>query len=122
MPRIDSPSNPRIAAAVRAVAGGDRMLLEGKRMVEEALDAGVRLDEVFVLDELSEENEDFLRRLKGKSAGGGGATPAGGASRPLANGRVEARPQAPFRPSLDARHRGSRSAPAPHPGLSLFTF
>ncbi len=52
MPRIDSPANPRIAAAVRAVAAGDRMLLEGKRMVEEALDAGIALEDVFVLDEM----------------------------------------------------------------------
>ena len=49
MPRIDVPANPRIAAAVRAVAEGDRMLLEGRRMVEEALDAGVPLEEVFVV-------------------------------------------------------------------------
>jgi tRNA G18 (ribose-2'-O)-methylase SpoU len=77
MPRIDSPSNPRIAAAVRAVAGGDRMLLEGKRMVEDALDAGIALDEVFVEAETAErEEEDFLRRVRG-----GGADAAGGATR-----------------------------------------
>src|SRR5512140_478664 len=71
MPRIESPSNPRIAAAVRAVAAGDRMLREGKRMVEEALDAGVALDEVFLLEdgEKGEEEEDFLRRVRGAGAG-----------------------------------------------------
>jgi len=68
MPRIESPTNPRIAAAVRAVAAGDRMLLEGKRMVEEALGAGVPLEEVFVVDEMSEEHEEFLRRLRGEVA------------------------------------------------------
>lgn len=78
MARIESPSNSRIAAAVRAVTAGDRMLLEGKRMVEDALDAGIALDEVFVLDEMSEENEDFLRRLRGEGAAGGAeAKPAG---------------------------------------------
>jgi TrmH family RNA methyltransferase len=77
MPRIDSPSNPRVAAAVRAVAAGDRMLLEGNRMVEEALDARVPLEEVFVHDESSEENLDFLRRLRGEgAAGAAGAAPA----------------------------------------------
>ncbi len=77
MPRIESPTNPRIAAAIRAVAGGDRMLLEGKRMVEEALDAGVALDEVFLVDATSEENEEFLRRLRGEGAdAAGGAAPA----------------------------------------------
>ncbi len=69
MSRIESPSNPRIAAAVRAVADGDRMLLEGRRMVEEALDAGIVLDEVFVLDEMSEEDGDFLGRVRGAIAG-----------------------------------------------------
>ena len=68
MPRIDSPSNARIAAAARAVAEGDRMLLEGKRMVEEARDAGVPLEEVFLQDGASEEHEDFLRRLRGDGA------------------------------------------------------
>jgi RNA methyltransferase, TrmH family len=81
MPRIDSPANPRIASAVRAVAAGDRMLLEGKRMVEEALDAGVPLDEVFVLDEMSEEHEEFLGRLRGeRPAGAAEAKPAGPAA------------------------------------------
>lgn len=69
MPRIESPSNPRIAAAVRAVAAGDRMLLEGKRMVEEALDAGVAIDEVFVTDDGNEEKEDFLGRVRGAVTG-----------------------------------------------------
>jgi len=77
VPRIDSPSNPRVAAAVRAVAGGDRMLLEGKRMVEEALDAGIAIDEVFVLDEMSEENEILLGRLRGEGAAGAAAARSG---------------------------------------------
>lgn len=77
MTRIDSPSNPRVAAAVRAVAGGDRMLLEGKRMVEEALDAGIAIDEVFVLDEMSEENEILLGRLRGEGAAGAAAARSG---------------------------------------------
>ncbi len=37
--RIDAPSNPRIAAAVKAAASGASMLLEGRRMIEDALDA-----------------------------------------------------------------------------------
>lgn len=39
--RIDSPSNPRVAAAVRAVREGDALLLEGARSIADALDAGV---------------------------------------------------------------------------------
>ena len=77
MSRIESPSNPRVAAAVRAVAAGDRMLLEGRRMVEEALDAGVPLEEVFIQNETSEEHEEFLRRVRGEgAAAGAGAKPA----------------------------------------------
>ena len=48
--RIDSPSNPRIAAAVKAVEAHRKMLLEGARMIEEALDAGVLVEEVLVSD------------------------------------------------------------------------
>jgi tRNA G18 (ribose-2'-O)-methylase SpoU len=70
--RIDSPSNPRIAAAVKAIASGEMMLLEGRRMIEEALEAGVRVDEVFLHRSPEQENqgneeEDFLRRVKGES-------------------------------------------------------
>jgi tRNA G18 (ribose-2'-O)-methylase SpoU len=71
--RIDSPANPRIAAAARAVAEGDRMLLEGRRMVEDALDAGIALEEVFIQAENAEEHEDFLRRVRGEGAAGGTA-------------------------------------------------
>ena len=48
--RIDSPSNPRIAAAIKAVEAHEKMLLEGRRMIEEALDAGVVVEEVFASD------------------------------------------------------------------------
>ncbi len=73
--RIDAPSNPRIAAAVKAAASGESMLLEGRRMIEEALDAGVRLEEVFIQAEMAEENQDFLRRVRGEGAEAG-ASPA----------------------------------------------
>jgi TrmH family RNA methyltransferase len=80
--RIDSASNPRIAAAVKAVEGHEKMLLEGRRMIEEALDAGVEVEEVFVQrsqgDEKEErEEEDFLRRVRGEgTAGVADANPA----------------------------------------------
>jgi TrmH family RNA methyltransferase len=77
MSRIESPTNPRIAAAVRAVADGGRMLLEGQRMVEDALDAAVPLQEVFVQDETLEGNEDFLKRL-GEADAGAILTPVSG--------------------------------------------
>jgi RNA methyltransferase, TrmH family len=44
------------------------MLLEGRRMIEEALEAGVPLKEVFIQDEMSEENETLLRRVRGAGA------------------------------------------------------
>ena len=65
MTRIEAPTNPRIAAAVKAVAKGERMLLEGGRMIEEALDAGIPLEDVFVQSESFEENENLLRRVRG---------------------------------------------------------
>ena len=67
--RIDAPSNPRIAAAARAAASGASMLLEGRRMIEDALDAGVGIEELFVQrnsDEKKNEEEDFLRRVRGR--------------------------------------------------------
>ncbi len=68
--RIESPSNPRIAAAVKAVAAHEKMLLEGARMIEEALDAGVQIEEVFVQrnpeeERAEKEDEDFLRTGRG---------------------------------------------------------
>ena len=45
--RIDSPANPRIKEALRAVERGERLLLEGSRALGEALAAGVVLEEIF---------------------------------------------------------------------------
>lgn len=66
--RIDAPSNPRIAAAVKAAAKGEFMLLEGRRMIEDALDAGIAIEELFVHrdPERGEEEEDLLRRVRGE--------------------------------------------------------
>lgn len=47
--KIDSPTNPRIAAAARAIARGERVPLEGERMLGEALDAGVAPEAVYHL-------------------------------------------------------------------------
>ena len=63
--RIDSPSNPRIAAAVKAVAAHEKVLLEGARMIEEALDAGVSVEDMFLQNDAFEEHEDLLRRVRG---------------------------------------------------------
>ena len=57
MTRIDSPSNPRILAAARALARGERMPIEGTRMLAEALDAGVVPDIVF-FEERGKEEKD----------------------------------------------------------------
>ncbi len=42
MDRIDSPRNPLVLDAVRSIEHGERVVLEGERMLAEALDAGVR--------------------------------------------------------------------------------
>ena len=70
--RIDAPSNPRIVAAVKAAASGESMLLEGRRMIEDGLDAGIKIEEIFVRrnteeeEEEGKEEEDFLRRVRGE--------------------------------------------------------
>ena len=51
--RIDSPSNPRVAAAARAVREGEALLLEGARTLEDALDAGVVPTVVFSATDLA---------------------------------------------------------------------
>ncbi len=68
--RIDSSSNPRIAAAIKAVAAHEKMLLEGTRMIGEALDARVRIEDVLVQRDQEEEREreDFLTRVRGEGS------------------------------------------------------
>jgi TrmH family RNA methyltransferase len=51
--RIDSPANPRVAAAVRAVREGEVLLLEGARTLGDALDAGVVPGVVFAATDLT---------------------------------------------------------------------
>jgi hypothetical protein len=64
--RIDSPSNARIAAAVKAIASGETMLLEGRRMIDEALEAGVAVEEIFAEKEREqEETESDIPRMSG---------------------------------------------------------
>ena len=46
--RIDSPANPRIKAALRAVENGDRLLIEGSRAIAEALASGIVPREIFL--------------------------------------------------------------------------
>lgn len=45
-PRLDSPANTRVVAAARAIARGERLALESPRLLLEALDAGVDVEEV----------------------------------------------------------------------------
>jgi tRNA G18 (ribose-2'-O)-methylase SpoU len=92
--RIDSASNPRIAAAVKAIAIHVKMLLEGRRMIEEALDAGVEVEELFVHEEIGreeggneEQRDDFLR----KGRGAAGASDARATAAPARVTRVSTR-------------------------------
>ncbi len=63
--RIESTSNARIKAALRAVASEERLLLEGPRALEECLDAGIVPKEIF---------------LEGEETGGEGGSSAIGAA------------------------------------------
>jgi RNA methyltransferase, TrmH family len=47
MTRIDSPANPRVVSALRAIRQGEALLLEGPRMLGEAIAAGTAVDAVF---------------------------------------------------------------------------
>lgn len=47
MTAIDSPSNPHVAAARRALQNGERIPIEGARLLREALDSGIRPGIVF---------------------------------------------------------------------------
>lgn len=51
--RIDSPANPRVAAAVAAVREGEALLLEGARALGDALDAGVVPRAVYAASDLA---------------------------------------------------------------------
>ncbi len=51
MDRIDSPANPRVIAARRALDRGEVMPIEGIRMLREALEAGIRPESVFFLED-----------------------------------------------------------------------
>ncbi len=62
MTRIDSPSNPRIKEALRAVESGERLLLEGSRAIGEALAAGTVLKEIFFEGEEGMAEADLLRQ------------------------------------------------------------
>ena len=57
MNRIEAVSNPRIVAACRALARGERMPIEGDRMLAEMLEAGETPEEVFFVEEGHEEKE-----------------------------------------------------------------
>ncbi len=50
---IDSPTNPRIAAATRAARSGEALALEGARMIVDALEAGLVPDVVFAATDLA---------------------------------------------------------------------
>ncbi|HMA28633.1 MAG TPA: hypothetical protein VKS23_02105, partial [Thermoanaerobaculia bacterium] len=63
--RIDSPANPRIVAAIKAVDAHEKMLLEGGRMIEEALDAGVVIEDFFASDISRMTDVKGLRPLRG---------------------------------------------------------
>jgi TrmH family RNA methyltransferase len=51
--RIESPTNPRVAAAIRAVRDGEVLLLEGARTLADALAAGIVPSVVFAAPDLA---------------------------------------------------------------------
>jgi TrmH family RNA methyltransferase len=60
--RIDSPTNPRIGAAARATREGEALVLEGARMLGDALEAGVVPDVVFASPDLAPADAAALDR------------------------------------------------------------
>ncbi len=60
--RIDSPANPRIGAAARAAREGEALVLEGARMLVDALEAGIVPDVVFALPDLAPADAAALDR------------------------------------------------------------
>lgn len=66
--RIDSPTNPRIAAAARAAREGEALVLEGARMLVEALEAGLVPDVVYAAPDLSPVDTAALERASGAGA------------------------------------------------------
>ena len=63
---VDSPANPRVAAALRALRDGERIPLEGARSLAEALAAGVVPESVFF--EEGSADEALLARAEGAGA------------------------------------------------------
>ncbi len=51
--RVDSPTNPRVASAARAIREGEVLLLEGARSIFDALEAGVVPGLVFAAPDLA---------------------------------------------------------------------
>ncbi|HEX7578875.1 MAG TPA: RNA methyltransferase, partial [Thermoanaerobaculia bacterium] len=66
MVRIDSPTNPRVRDAVRALRDGDLVAVEGGRAITEALADGVR--PVFVFHEPGALDEALLERISAAGA------------------------------------------------------
>lgn len=66
MIRIDSPTNPRVRDAVRALRNGDLVAVEGGRAIAEALADGVR--PVFVFHEPGALDEALLERISAAGA------------------------------------------------------
>lgn len=64
---IDSPSNPAVSAAVRALKSGELMPLEGARLLLEALQAGIRPSTVFYVPGGEEEAAALRAAEKGSA-------------------------------------------------------
>ena len=62
--RIDSPANPRVAAAARAVRDGQALLLEGARTIADALEAGVVPRILFAASALTPVDERAVARAR----------------------------------------------------------
>jgi TrmH family RNA methyltransferase len=66
VPRIASTSNPRVVAALKALSRGERVPIEGTRLLAEALDAGVAPESVFFTEGAMP--DDLLVRTKSARA------------------------------------------------------
>lgn len=68
MDRIESPANPRVRTARRIRdSRSEQALLEGKKLVSEAIDSKVKLEDVFVTERFLREENTFAEILKERS-------------------------------------------------------
>ena len=110
--RIDSPTNPRIAAAARATREGEALVLEGARTLVDALDAGIVPDVVFAVSDLAPVDAAAVDRAGGPASRSSRSPPASSRASPTSSRREPSSrsPPCPSRLWKPSPARGSSSS------------